>query len=119
MIATPQIVAVDLAERQRRRAMAAAVFERGGLAARAAIEHDRLVQKRARDRLVGEVLRPDRGIPGVLGKPHARAPDPSGKRIGRTPGAGNPQGRRTTIGWKDGLARRRGFKAPLKLSWAA
>src|SRR5262249_16943022 len=72
MIAATQIVALTLAKRQRRRAMAAAVFERGRLAAVAAIEHDLLTQERARDRFGGKVLRPDRGVSGVLGKLHAR-----------------------------------------------
>ena len=57
VIAALQRVARNRAARQRRGAVAAAILERGGFAAGAAIEHDILADDPARDRLALAALR--------------------------------------------------------------
>src|SRR5262249_34947424 len=51
--------------RERRRAMAAAVFQRGGLAAAVAEQHHLLVEKGSPDRARLQIIRPDRGVPAI------------------------------------------------------
>jgi hypothetical protein len=66
VIHAPDIVALDAAHRERRRAMATAIVERDDFAARAPIQHDRPLQQHARQLgAVDQFVIPGRDIPGI------------------------------------------------------
>ncbi len=65
VIFAADVVANDLAQRQRHPAVAAAVLQRDRRAALGAIEHHRLVEERARDRLGGDFVRPAGDVPSI------------------------------------------------------
>src|SRR5262249_25408993 len=73
VIATREVIAGHFTPRERRRAMAAAVFQRGGLAAAVAEQHHLLVEKGSPDRARLQIIRPDRGVPAVA-QEHKRPP---------------------------------------------
>src|SRR5260370_5561592 len=68
VIATLDACRDDLAQRQRRRAVAAAVEQRGRLAARVAEEHDRVVADAAGERFFLELVGAGGNVPGVSNK---------------------------------------------------
>src|SRR6185503_20437137 len=65
VIAAGQMVAGHLAHRQRRGAMTAAVLQRADRATGGAEQYDLVIEKGLGDRLVGELVRPQRGVPAV------------------------------------------------------
>ena len=73
-----QVVAGPFAARERRRTVAAAVFQRADLAGGVAEQHDLLVEKGPRNRLLVQVTRPDRGVPAIS-QEHASPPTGSPK----------------------------------------
>src|SRR6266702_2417830 len=70
VIAAAKVVALDLATRQGRCAVAAAILERRRPSARAAEQHNRLAEQGAPDWRARQIPRPDRGIPAVSREHH-------------------------------------------------
>src|SRR3954451_17713060 len=77
-----QVVAGPFAARERRRTVAAAVFQRADLAGSVAKQHDLLVEKGPPNRLLVQVTRPDRGVPAIS-QEHASPPTGSAKYLRR------------------------------------
>src|SRR4029077_526231 len=70
VIAAAQRVALELSERQRQVAVAAAVLERHRRAVLLAVEHHRLAQDHARQRPAPELAVPGRYVPGIAQEHH-------------------------------------------------
>ena len=73
VIAAGQVLALNLAARQRRRAMAALIRQGGWPAACRAEQDDLLVQEDFRQGCIGEVIRPCCGVPAIA-KKHGATP---------------------------------------------
>ena len=78
VVAACEVIARPFAARERRRTVAATVFQRADLAGGVAKQHDLLVEKGPPNRLLVQVTRPDRGVPAIS-QEHASPPTGSAK----------------------------------------